>query len=389
MQNHRLLIIGLVGILTCCVVAGSASAFENLFGGWGLGHSGCCGSSCCNTGCSDCCDVGCGSCCDTGCESCCDMGCGCGCGCGSSWLFYADALLLHRDSNYPSGNGKCHKDNFDEEEGFDLDSKNHDFDSVGIGASNGWQIGAIKKLNCRWDMEVRFQMFDGDSNKYFEETGTFGPRDRWEWGASAWQEYVSSVYSTEINLGLTHNCWLRPLIGFRWIELEERYNQGNDGWIDIIIPVGAGFGQQVKTNNHLYGFQLGADAVLLNHRKFSILAGMRAGIYGNYCQQRSQFCVWGNIGEIEEKICWSESADTNNTAFQGELTLLAEYTINCHWAIRGGYYLYWLEGVAQAPNQLDGSNDNGPRDGGCKDVVVVTDGSPFYQGVMVGLEASW
>ncbi len=394
MQNHRLLIMGMVGILTCCVVAGSASAFEGL--NWlGCGSSQC--SGCCDIGCGDCCDTGCGEYCDTacasscpdrcdtscgdycgdccGCDMGCDMGCGCGsgCGCGCDCLFYADALMLHRDSNYPNypytpllG---------------EIDGEGYNLNEIGIGATNGFQVGMIKKLRCCWDIEVRYQMFDGTGGFCFEEEGYYGPNED-EWGVEMESDYVSAVYSAEINFGKTYNCWLRPLIGFRWIELNERFSSDLLYWYNESAME---YQSEIKANNHLYGFQIGLDAILIDTCKFSILTGLRTGIYGNFCQQRTDL----TIDSQETQRHYSQAADTTHTAFQAELSLMAEYTISCHWAIRGGYYLYWLEGIAQAPNQIGGMPRNGDDQRELNHPAVVTTGSPFYHGAMVGLEACW
>jgi hypothetical protein len=288
--------------------------------------------------------------CDTGCGDmdCCSSGCGTGCGCGCcNWLVYGDALLLTRDANY----------------GYDGESSMGD--GIGIGATNGFQVGAIKKLRNCWDFEAKFQMFEGNWGRSYDIVEQ----------ASYNLDYLSSLYSTEFNLIRSNCSWIRPLFGFRFIELDERFSA------DMTYSERS-YTARMLNNNHLYGFQVGADAILIDTCKFSLLTNVKAGIYGNHCQQRTQYIEDSGQGEEIESV----GTSTTHTSFQGELSILGKYKINCHWSLRAGYYLYWLEGVSLAPSQIGLMGDGEPN--GC-DYAISTAGSPFYHGAIVGLEACW
>ncbi len=77
------------------------------------------------------------------------------------------------------------------------------------------------------------------------------------------------------------------------------------------------------------------------------------------------------------------SAQHGQVAFLGELNFNLIYQLSKVWDIRAGYNLFWIDGVALAPDQLDFSADIGA--GGRLD----SNGNAFYHGVNIGLEARW
>ena len=71
------------------------------------------------------------------------------------------------------------------------------------------------------------------------------------------------------------------------------------------------------------------------------------------------------------------SASTNHTAFIGELGLQARYQVTQGLALRAGYELLWLDGVAIAPAQY--TNIQG----------IDSNATVFYHGATVGMEYSF
>jgi hypothetical protein len=76
-------------------------------------------------------------------------------------------------------------------------------------------------------------------------------------------------------------------------------------------------------------------------------------------------------------------ASENHTTFAGELAFTEVYQLNCHWSLRGGYQLLWLQGVALASDQVAVSD---PVRG---TATVNTNGAPFYHGAVFGLEFNY
>ncbi|HEY2826720.1 MAG TPA: hypothetical protein VGJ04_03895, partial [Pirellulales bacterium] len=70
-------------------------------------------------------------------------------------------------------------------------------------------------------------------------------------------------------------------------------------------------------------------------------------------------------------------------AFLGELGLNGNYQFTQNWFLRGGYQVFWVDGVALAPEQLDFTNT--PASGTHIDKT----GSLFMQGANAGLMARW
>ena len=68
-------------------------------------------------------------------------------------------------------------------------------------------------------------------------------------------------------------------------------------------------------------------------------------------------------------------------AFVGDINLSASVQLTRTIALRGGYQLLWLAGIATATDQLP-SISNFP-------MVTVTDGSVFLHGATVALECGW
>src|SRR4029079_17743688 len=62
--------------------------------------------------------------------------------------------------------------------------------------------------------------------------------------------------------------------GFRWIEIRDNLAT------DLV-----GSSQTINVNNHLYGYQLGADMVFFRRGRFTIDGFGKAGIYANNADQ--------------------------------------------------------------------------------------------------------
>ena len=146
----------------------------------------------------------------------------------------------------------------------------------------------------------------------------------------------SELDSTEINLR-------RPLgrfallAGFRWVEFMDHTQFDTT----ILFPLSTG----INVNNHLYGGQIGLDGTLWdNGCRLRLDSFLKAGVYYNHLD--STFFLESGPTLLE----FNESLD--RTAFVGELGLLGVYEWSDNWALRAGYQLLWLEGVALSPEQF-------------------------------------
>ena len=296
-----------------------------------------CGSpSCCDE--SDCCA-----------EACCDLSDCCYC---PRWTFTAGALIMDRsapddavlvdDPQQPGGPGLMNASEFD-------------FDWRG-----GWEVGAIRhNVRCTcWDLEARYFRIDG-----------------WRavWGVVDTQvgllsgTYDSHLDGFELNLRRSVGCgWLTVLGGFRFVELDESAAVFTDTRL-VLTTARAG------AVNDLYGFQLGADARLWGGCWLAWDAKVRAGVYGNEAAT-TVMSIQPGVPNL------SASAEDSHTAFLGELGLTGTVQLVDCLALRAGYQLMWLEGVALAPDQFAVAD---PTTGLA---TVDTSGGALYHGVVISLE---
>jgi hypothetical protein len=127
-----------------------------------------------------------------------------------------------------------------------------------------------------------------------------------------------------------------------------------------------------NTDNHLYGGQIGGQLDLCPFAgPLSISGVVKAGMYGNYADVELSQTGFVNIS--------LPRSDDWNTAFVGELGVIATYPLNDRWSLRGGYQLLYIDGVALATDQP---------------LFVIspqvdTDSSVLYHGGLIGLELTW
>lgn len=223
-------------------------------------------------------------------------------------------------------------------------------------------------LNTAWDLDVTyFGVSDfqntagsaGATSVFSNPTINFG-------GLAVVSDYRSSINSTELNLRRGWSPCFTALAGFRWVEISDV----------LSTDIGGGANHSVNVNNHLYGFQLGGQALLLQRGRFSIDAVGKAGVYSNQADQSTN--TTGIGGALP-----AFSARDSNVAFVGELGLTGAYQINDRWALRGGYQAIWVDGIALAPDQIDDS-----------DLVtgvatLDTSGHPIYHGFTLAAELGW
>jgi hypothetical protein len=282
-------------------------------------------------------------------------------GCGPQWSFTAEAVALQRSTTR-------NQNVFETINRTSLmNSQTMDFP-----LAYGAQIGAIRHGVCGWDLEFAYMQLDGFESlesavgpawMVTDSTGAFALVN------SPSARYGSALYSGELNARRQWNEWLTLLAGFRMVELDEEFLSGGTGFTGAeIIRLNA------NTFNHLYGFQIGADAEVYNMGgPLLINAICKAGAYQNYASQ--------NMSRVDTGVSsLSLGATKERVAFMGEFGVVATYALTKHLAFRASAEAAWLEGVALAPEQI-GANNFGTLASG-----IDTAGGVFYYGGGVGLE---
>lgn len=283
---------------------------------------------------------------------------------GPRWTFTADILALQRSTTRSQ---TLFENAFSED---DLNSKHLDFP-----AAVGFQVSAIRHNCCfGWDLEVGYFQIDGwtaTDSVPGESYMTTDVNPASLWVSNSQVRYMSDFHIGEINVRRQCRDWLTLLAGFRMGEYNERYHAfGTD-----VISGESVIGLNANTYNHLYGFQIGADAEVYNMGgPLRINALCKAGIYANSASQNIRQSI--SDGTLDQLL----GAERKHTAFMGEAGLVATYQVTCHLAFRASYQAVWLEGVALAPEQI------GATDFTFGSTAVDTAGGVFYHGGGLGVE---
>jgi hypothetical protein len=187
-------------------------------------------------------------------------------------------------------------------------------------------------------------------------------------------DYGMDFYSSEFNVRYRPWDCVTLLTGFRWVEagdmLSVRQRIGTQSR-DLL---------SVDTNNHMYGWQLGADYELFARRHWSVAATTRAGLFYNHADQTTEAPVLSGINGVVDRV----RADDDHAAFLGEIGVQGELRLSRTLSVTGGYRLYWLEGLALAPDQLLTTSLLAPGSAG-----VANGGSLFLNGATVALNVTF
>lgn len=180
--------------------------------------------------------------------------------------------------------------------------------------------------------------------------------------------YASELHNAEMNLLFDRGWLVTPLIGVRFMNIEEEFD------FQSAETNGDTSNYLIGTRNNLVGLQIGALMERQTSSCFRWYGGVKAGVYGNMAKQNT----W--LGDVNNSIVLRDYSNSEeDVAFIGELDLGLAYQISRCFALNAGYRVMWVEGVALAPEQLDltttatsgsGLNDNG---------------GVFYDGGYVGL----
>ena len=252
------------------------------------------------------------------------------------WTIRAGAVILHRsgpddDSIVTALNGG---------------------ESPSFGWSGGPDVSILRDLSNCDSVELRYF---GALDWEIDESLIAGP-------VSLGALYNSRLHSTEVNWRRQKSECVTWLAGFRWIELHEELG------FSVVVPTDS---VDIDTNidNHLYGGQIGAELALLKHcSPWSIDGFIKAGVYGNAADNELGVVVNGTpVADL--------TTSETDVAFVGEIGVTATYRLSECWAVRGGYELLWIDGVALADEQFGGTID--------------TSGDVFYHGATAGLEFTW
>jgi hypothetical protein len=182
-----------------------------------------------------------------------------------------------------------------------------------------------------------------------------------------WTEF----YSGELNLTRGICDWATLRLGVRYIELNDRLEVD-----ELYTPL---YNLLIATtDNNLIGTQFGGDFKLFEWKGGGAgIFGSRYGYAGRHGLGHGASCGCGtccaepscrfrinamfNCGVFYNYIEHDPystfigpplTSEANEVALLGEMALIAKYRLTDHVAIRGGYHILALHGVALAPDQI-------------------------------------
>jgi hypothetical protein len=330
-----------------------------------------CNESACDGNCSNCDATACKA-VQEACDTACHDDCGCDClQCCNRWSVLAEAVFLRR-----SDSGSV---------------------PLVLGQETGETLLNANNLEYNHQAVPRLQLIHENCCCWGWDFGIFGT-DGWSTGGFASGEpspalvapgiviggtapgnifqldNSTSLLSTEFNIRRRCSEHLTWLAGFRWIELSDELNAASTA------PTFIEF-YSIDADNHLYGFQVGADAVLVHPvDHFRIDGIFRVGVLGNSADQTTRSPYLANFQGFVGQV----SADDDDASFMAELGLRGVLQLTNSLAVTGGYQVLWLDGLALAPEQLPVTSLLAPGS-----AAVNTDGELLFHGAMVGLQLTY
>lgn len=285
---------------------------------------------------------------------------------GVQWQLGADALYLTRVSgnSYP-----LLRDT--EVGGTALDTA--DF---AHGWEPGYRVTASRICTDGWGIEAAFfaladaWRYDTVQTGMLEVQGpgwTLGPDPTLGTPASyhVWNE--TEFYSGELNLTRTLCNWATGHVGVRYIRLNDTMQVD-----ELYVPLPGLL--VATTTNDLIGPQVGCDLRLceLFCGRLRINGSVNVGVLYNHC-----------VDDPYSAYFFPPlNSEANEVALLGEASLTAKLRLTENIAIRGGYHVLGLNGVALAPDQI-GAGDIATEI--CRTQI----GSLIAHGASLGLEVFW
>jgi hypothetical protein len=179
-------------------------------------------------------------------------------------------------------------------------------------------------------------------------------------------EYGSDLDSLELTVRARQWRRLAPIVGFRFLQVEEEFN--------LLSDVSTRTGLFSTTDNELYGVQFGFQGLLYEWSRARLETTIKAGTYYNDIDIDANVSVGTAATNFTHGTNWS--------AFSGDARVTYVYQIGPRATFRVGYQVLWLEGIALAVNQ------NTDR-GFAPQIQTVDISDALYQGGEIGFEISW
>jgi hypothetical protein len=237
-----------------------------------------------------------------------------------------------------------------------------------LGIATGFDFELIQRIGANADVAVRyFGVNDWHTSQAANDAGMVRFVG---FGASATAEaeqfdYSSRLYNTEVNLRWWIWQGVPALVGFRTLQLHERF-------ADTALAPSA-VALDCQTSNYLYGLQIGVEPALFGAGWFRLDTRFKVGAYGNVASENTVFPLVGmDLGKR-----------ATHTSFVGEIGVLGGLRFSRHIMFRGGYEMLWITDVALAPDQSRSVNLSDAT------AAINLSSTAFLHGAVANLEISY
>lgn len=149
-----------------------------------------------------------------------------------------------------------------------------------------------------------------------------------------------------------------------------------------ILPDQLLFTSSSNTTNQLNGVQATLDATFLESQYFSLGAYGKAGVYHN-AARGSVIETYRDLQNGMSTYTRGFSDSKDRVAFAGNVGVLGTVLLRENLRVFGGYELFFLSGVALAPDQANGIKTN---IGDVTSLTLQTHGQALFHGGRVGIE---
>ncbi len=186
------------------------------------------------------------------------------------------------------------------------------------------------------------------------------------------------------------------LCGFRYLRIDDDFEYAtmwavDDGTGTLTPPAytpwdgGGELYYDIEVDNHLAGFQLGANMNYCVSCKCDVFWNSNFGLYNNHIESNQR--VYGDLGPAT----WAGSgedatidSDKDDVAFVGEFLVGGSYQFTCNWRGVLAYRAVAISGVGLSVDQMpeDFSNE-------AEVALIDSDGSLIIHGVQVGAECRY
>lgn len=196
--------------------------------------------------------------------------------------------------------------------------------------------------------------------------------------------FTSELHSAEINIrhrtGLMCG-WLESSMsyGIRYMQIDESFAYQQSSFLPLILGSSQGLG--ITTSNQLLGAQLGVLSAYRVSDRWWWELDVKATLAGNDASQSTTYTR--NVNGATGTFTFNDSH--NCMAVIGDINLMSMYQITSNLAIRAGYQMVWVDGLAVAVEQFN-TNLAELTQGPAK---VNDNGTLVYHGPHMGLILTW